>query len=46
MLERQLVETYASWFRTLADATRVQILNLPAEDGRPHREHPPARLFR
>jgi DNA-binding transcriptional ArsR family regulator len=35
MLERQLAETYASWFRVLADATRVQILNLLAEHGGP-----------
>ncbi|HEY0501569.1 MAG TPA: metalloregulator ArsR/SmtB family transcription factor [Kutzneria sp.] len=35
MLERQLAETYAGWFRALADATRVQILNLLAEQGRP-----------
>ncbi|GAB3892923.1 metalloregulator ArsR/SmtB family transcription factor [Kibdelosporangium lantanae] len=35
MLERELAETYASWFRALADATRVQILNLLAEHGGP-----------
>ncbi len=35
MLERQLAETYAGWFRALADATRVQILNLLAEHGGP-----------
>jgi ArsR family transcriptional regulator len=35
MLERELAETYASWFRALADATRVQILNLLAGHGRP-----------
>lgn len=34
-LERELAETYASWFRALADATRVQILNLLAEHGGP-----------
>jgi DNA-binding transcriptional ArsR family regulator len=33
MLDRQLAETYAGWFRALADATRVQILNLLAEHG-------------
>jgi L-amino acid N-acyltransferase YncA/DNA-binding transcriptional ArsR family regulator len=31
MLERQVAETYADWFHALADATRVQILNLLAE---------------
>ncbi len=35
MLDRQLAETYAGWFRALADATRVQILNLLAEQGQP-----------
>ncbi len=35
MLDRQLAETYAGWFRALADATRVQILNLLAERAGP-----------
>lgn len=35
MLDRQLAETYASWFRALADATRVQILNLLAQHDGP-----------
>jgi len=35
VLDRQLAETYAGWFRALADATRVQILNLLAEHGEP-----------
>jgi len=35
MLDRQLAETYADWFRALADATRVQILNLLAENAEP-----------
>ena len=35
MLDRQLAETYAGWFRALADATRVQILNLLAERDEP-----------
>ncbi|HEY4018272.1 MAG TPA: metalloregulator ArsR/SmtB family transcription factor [Pseudonocardiaceae bacterium] len=35
MLDRQLAETYAGWFRALADATRVQILNLLAQHGGP-----------
>ena len=35
MLDRVRAETYAGWFRALSDATRVQILNLLAEHGRP-----------
>ena len=35
MLDRELAETYAGWFRALADPTRVQILNLLAESGSP-----------
>jgi ArsR family transcriptional regulator, arsenate/arsenite/antimonite-responsive transcriptional repressor len=35
MLDREVAETYAGWFRALADATRVQILNLLAEHGEP-----------
>jgi DNA-binding transcriptional ArsR family regulator len=35
LLDRGLAETYAGWFRTLADATRVQVLNLLAEHGEP-----------
>jgi DNA-binding transcriptional ArsR family regulator len=35
MLDREWAETYAGWFRALADATRVQILNLLAEHGEP-----------
>ena len=35
MLDRQLAETYSGWFRALADATRVQILNLLAEQDQP-----------
>lgn len=30
MLDRDVAETYAGWFRALADPTRVQILNLLA----------------
>ncbi|MFE0028637.1 ArsR/SmtB family transcription factor [Amycolatopsis sp. NPDC059021] len=30
MLDRATAETYAGWFRALADPTRVQILNLLA----------------
>ncbi|HEX6754663.1 MAG TPA: metalloregulator ArsR/SmtB family transcription factor [Mycobacteriales bacterium] len=35
LLDRDLAETYAGWFRTLADPTRVQILHLIASAGRP-----------
>ncbi|WP_329051625.1 metalloregulator ArsR/SmtB family transcription factor [Amycolatopsis sp. NBC_01488] len=35
MLDRATAETYAGWFRALADPTRVQILNLLAATGRP-----------
>jgi DNA-binding transcriptional ArsR family regulator len=35
MLDRELAETYAGWFRALADATRVQILHLLAQRGEP-----------
>ena len=34
MLDRQVAEDYASWFRCLADSTRIQILHLlAANDG-------------
>ena len=35
MLDREPAETYAGWFRVLADATRVQILSLLADRGEP-----------
>jgi DNA-binding transcriptional ArsR family regulator len=35
LLDRNLAETYAGWFRTVADPTRVQILHLVASAGRP-----------
>ncbi|GLY42821.1 hypothetical protein Amsp01_088440 [Amycolatopsis sp. NBRC 101858] len=35
MLDRDTAKTYAEWFRTLADPTRVQILNLLAVTGAP-----------
>ncbi|WP_086672866.1 ArsR/SmtB family transcription factor [Amycolatopsis pretoriensis] len=35
MLDRATAETYAGWFRALADPTRVQILNLLASSGAP-----------
>jgi DNA-binding transcriptional ArsR family regulator len=34
-LSRQQAELYASWFRCLADPTRIQILNLLARERRP-----------
>ena len=35
LLQRGLAETYAGWFRTLSDPSRVQILHLLASAGRP-----------
>jgi ArsR family transcriptional regulator, arsenate/arsenite/antimonite-responsive transcriptional repressor len=35
ILERNQAELYASWFRCLADPTRIQILNLLARERRP-----------
>jgi DNA-binding transcriptional ArsR family regulator len=35
MLQREQAELYASWFRCLADPTRIQILNLLARERRP-----------
>jgi ArsR family transcriptional regulator, arsenate/arsenite/antimonite-responsive transcriptional repressor len=35
MLKREQAELYASWFRCLADPTRIQILNLLARERRP-----------
>ncbi|WP_243769961.1 ArsR/SmtB family transcription factor [Amycolatopsis acidicola] len=35
LIDRATAETYAGWFRALADPTRVQILNLLAAAGRP-----------
>lgn len=35
VLDRATAETYAGWFRALADPTRVQILNLLAAAGEP-----------
>jgi DNA-binding transcriptional ArsR family regulator len=35
MIEREKAELYASWFRCLADPTRIQILNLLARERRP-----------
>jgi DNA-binding transcriptional ArsR family regulator len=34
-IEREQAELYASWFRCLADPTRIQILNLLARERRP-----------
>ena len=36
-LARGTAEVYASWFRALSDATRVQILELLARHGEPMR---------
>lgn len=35
MIDRTSAEAYASWFQCLADATRIQILNLLAGSDRP-----------
>jgi len=35
MLDRQVAEDYASWFRCLADPTRIQILQLLAANSAP-----------
>ncbi len=34
-LDREVAETYAAWFKALADATRVQVVSLLARSGRP-----------
>ena len=34
-LDRQTADTYAAWFKALADGTRVQIVSLLARAGRP-----------
>ena len=34
IIEREQAELYASWFRCLADPTRIQILNLLAQERR------------
>jgi DNA-binding transcriptional ArsR family regulator len=36
-IDRSTAETYAEWFRCLADPTRIEILNLLALEGRPMR---------
>jgi DNA-binding transcriptional ArsR family regulator len=35
ILDRDLAETYAGWFRALSDPSRVQVLHLLASAGRP-----------
>ncbi|MEV4483136.1 metalloregulator ArsR/SmtB family transcription factor [Micromonospora coxensis] len=35
LLDRAIAQTYASWFRALADPTRVQIVEYLARRGRP-----------
>ena len=34
-LDRRAAETYAAWFKALADGTRVQVVSLLARSGRP-----------
>jgi DNA-binding transcriptional ArsR family regulator len=34
-LDRQAAETYATWFKALADGTRVQVVSLLARSGKP-----------
>ena len=34
-LDRQAAETYAAWFKALADGTRVQVVSLLARNGKP-----------
>jgi ArsR family transcriptional regulator, arsenate/arsenite/antimonite-responsive transcriptional repressor len=34
-LERAVAETYAAWFKALADGTRVQVVSLLARSGQP-----------
>jgi len=34
-LDRQTAQTYAAWFKALADGTRVQVVSLLARAGRP-----------
>ncbi len=34
-LDRQIAETYAAWFKALADGTRVQVVSLLARASRP-----------
>lgn len=34
-LQRATADTYASWFKALADGTRVQVVSLLARSGRP-----------
>lgn len=35
LLDQTTADEYASWFRCLADGTRVRILNIVATEGRP-----------
>ena len=34
-LDRRTADTYAAWFKALADGTRVQVISLLARSGRP-----------
>ena len=35
LLDREIAETYAAWFKALADGTRVQVVSLLARSGKP-----------
>jgi DNA-binding transcriptional ArsR family regulator len=35
LLDRDVADTYATWFRALADGTRVQVVSLLARSGQP-----------
>lgn len=34
-LDRETADTYAAWFKALADGTRIQVVSLLARSGRP-----------
>ncbi len=34
-LDREVADTYAAWFKALADGTRVQVVSLLARSGEP-----------
>ena len=36
LLDREDAETYASWFKALADGTRVRLVSLLARAGEPY----------
>jgi DNA-binding transcriptional ArsR family regulator len=35
LLDREIADTYAAWFKALADGTRVQVVSLLARSGTP-----------